>query len=92
MFFSDYIKKRRTIMVKEADIITALKILDNVNSTYKFDILMDMEIGCMSDEERKGLWFISFTANNKKWIKILNLVYAMKHSMILGEDNEYYLM
>ena len=92
MFLEDYIKRRRNVIVKERDLIMALRILDDINSKCRFDVFMDMEVGIASDDNGNVEWFVDFAANNKKWNRFLSTVYALNHTVILKENDRYYLM
>ena len=89
----DYMKKRRGIIVREKDLIATLRVLDDINSRCRFDILMDMEVGVFNDDGNGQIeWSIDFTANNKKWNRFLTIVYSMNYTVILRENGKYYLM
>ena len=88
----DYIKKRRGIIVKEKDLITTLRILDDINKC-RFDIFMDMEVSVFNDDGHGNVeWYIDFTANNKKWNRFISTVYGMNHTVILRENDNYCLI
>ena len=89
----DYIKKRRGIIVKEKDLITTLRILDDINNKFRFDIFMDMEVSVFNDDGHGNVeWYIDFTANNKKWNRFISTVYGMNHTVILRENDNYCLI
>lgn len=89
----DYIKKRRGIIVKEKDLITTLRILDDINKKCRFDIFMDMEVSVYDDDGNGNVeWYIDFTANNKKWNRFLSMVYGINHTVILRENDNYCLI
>lgn len=89
----DYIKKRRGIIVKEKDLITTLRILDDINNKCRFDIFMDMEVSVFNDDGHGNVeWYIDFAANNKKWNRFISTVYGMNHTVILRENDNYCLI
>ena len=93
IFITNHIKKRRGIIVKEKDLITTLRILDDINRKCRFDIFMDMEINVFNDDGHGNVeWNIDFLANNKKWNRFLSTVYAMNHTVIEKENDRHYLM
>ena len=92
MFLLNGFKKRRGIIVKEKDLVTTLKILGAISKNTKFGVCWDIETGIFRDGDGGTEWYLDFFASDRKWNNFLNKVYAEKHTVMLGEDNEFYLM
>lgn len=71
----DVFKKKRTIIVDEADVTKALFIVNTyINVTYDQGIIVDW---CAWDD-RPNKWFILLWANGKDWKAILKDIKSIK--------------
>lgn len=85
-------KKRHYLIVEEADVMTVLKVLDEIkrNSSI-FSVYMDMEIGSCDWEDEPSKWFVHFDATTKQWRKMLENLEQKGYRVILKWNDDNYL-
>lgn len=85
------VKKRREIILSEKDVMTVLKVLDEVSQeTRRGILLMDMEIGrCDLDVNSK--WFVQFNISDKHWSSTIDKLEELNRQLVLKDDLRFYL-
>ena len=85
------IRRRRTIILDERNMMTVLKVLDKISKASKFPFLMEMEFGNCGISN-KTTWFITFTLSDKNWKSMIRRLNKMNHELVLNDDGQLYLI
>lgn len=85
-------KKRHFLIVEEADVMTLLKVLDEIKrGSSLFTVYMDMEIGNCGWAEEPTKWFVHFDVTNKQWRKVIENLETQNYQIVLKWDDNNYL-
>ena len=88
----NYQKKRRHIIANEEDIITVLRVTDEIqNDTKIVSPLMDMEIGNCGWLYEPEKWFMFFNMTDKQWCNFIKKIEKQNYKLILEERGNLYL-
>lgn len=85
------VAKRHHLIVEEKDVMSLLKVFDNVNRSSRLVHTMNMEIGNCGWANEPTKWFIRFDTTDRKWKKILAELSHINRKLVLKEDNKFYL-
>lgn len=91
--FSDYfVKRRHRLILDDSDILTMLKVLDDIKRESRFYIAMDMEIGNCGWADEPEKWFMFFDETNKQWKSTIAKLNAIGYQLVLNEMDKFYLV
>lgn len=88
---NSFVTKRRHLIVEENDVMTVLKVLNEVKSNSKIHILMSMEVGNCGWTDDPTKWFIHFDATNKQWSSVITKINEANRKIVLRKDDRLYL-
>lgn len=89
---SDYfVKRRHYLILDESNVMSMLKVLDEVNRETRFRVLMDMEIGNCGWSDEPNMWFMHFTETNKQWKSTIAKLNAIDFEVVLTEKDHFHL-
>lgn len=87
----NFIQKRRYLVADEADVMSVVKVIDEIKRNSRIHHMMNMEIGNCSWADEPTAWFIHFDATDKQWRKLMNMVHDLGYQIVLREDDRLYL-
>lgn len=87
----EFVKVRRHIILDERDVMTMLRVLDDLSIEPKHIIRMNMEIGNCGWENRPKCWYIFFDLSDKYWKTLISILKKLDYGLVLDEDANLYL-
>lgn len=89
--FSIFVKKRHALIVDESDVMTTLKVLDEISHKSRFHIITGMEIGNCGWSNDPTAWFIHYDATAKQWRSVIEKFEQMNYQIVLKQDERFHL-
>ena len=89
--FENIVQKRRYLIVDEANVMTVLKVLDDIKHVSKFYYAKVMEIGNCHWANDPEAWFIHFEATSGQWRKMIAVLKEQGYTLILDHREEFHV-
>lgn len=89
--FENIVQKERHIIVKEDDVMIALKVLTEIKQKSKIHTGMSMEIGNCKWKDDPDAWFMTFTSTTCQWRKLIAVLKERGYTMVLDDNDRFYV-
>ena len=85
------VQKRHYLTVEEANVMDALKAIDEIKRSSRIHKVMNMELGNCGWKDEPATWFINFDVTDNQWKKIMGILRDTGYQIVLREDDRLYL-